>query len=209
MSTASTASIPITSVRDRSGNGTRQLDPVHVVALLESIGALALLEPLVLDRQHRLLAGAHRRAACLLLSEADSIKRRDLFIAMAGKSKVKGMDALVVRVQNVNRSGWESEHADGQVPVRVIDIDAAKNPDEALRVELGENGNRKDYSRDEVLALAGRLRATGYVDRRGRPKRGEKAMQPALAAIIGKSIRHLSGVMSGRHGQVMKISIIL
>lgn len=42
---------------------TRPLDPKHVTDLVESISALGLIEPLVVDQQFILLAGAHRLAA--------------------------------------------------------------------------------------------------------------------------------------------------
>ncbi len=43
-----------------------------------------------------------------------------------------------------------------------------------------------------------RLREAGYVDRAGRPKKGEKAMRPVLAAIIGKSHRFVRGLMNAK-----------
>lgn len=42
---------------------TRKLNQPHVLSLVESITVLGLLEPLVLDRRYRLLAGGHRLAA--------------------------------------------------------------------------------------------------------------------------------------------------
>ena len=46
---------------------TRDLDEGHVRALRESIGALGLIEPIVVDAQHRLLAGGHRCEAIRML----------------------------------------------------------------------------------------------------------------------------------------------
>lgn len=46
---------------------TRETDPGHVRALGESIGALGLIEPIVVDTAQRLLAGGHRVDAIKLL----------------------------------------------------------------------------------------------------------------------------------------------
>ncbi len=51
-------------------NDTRPLHPSHVSDLVESIAALGLIEPLVIDQRGRLLAGAHRLAAISLLKDA-------------------------------------------------------------------------------------------------------------------------------------------
>jgi ParB family transcriptional regulator, chromosome partitioning protein len=51
-------------------NDTRPVHAPHVQALVESIGALGLIEPLVVDQRGKLLAGAHRLAAIAVLKEA-------------------------------------------------------------------------------------------------------------------------------------------
>jgi ParB family chromosome partitioning protein len=51
---------------------TRELDAAHVEALAQSIRALGLIEPIVVDSQHRLLAGGHRHAAVRQLQETDA-----------------------------------------------------------------------------------------------------------------------------------------
>jgi ParB family transcriptional regulator, chromosome partitioning protein len=49
---------------------TRPLDEAHVRDLVESISILGLIEPLVVDRNGKLLAGGHRLAAIKLLKES-------------------------------------------------------------------------------------------------------------------------------------------
>lgn len=49
---------------------TRPLNESHVKDLVESIGALGLIEPLVIDTKGRLLAGAHRLAAITVLKDS-------------------------------------------------------------------------------------------------------------------------------------------
>jgi ParB family chromosome partitioning protein len=70
-----------------------------------------------------------------------------------------------------------------------MDFDAEAEPERALQVEVAENEKRRDYTALEARTLAERLRAAGYVDVKGRPTKGEKALRPALEVIMGKSLR--------------------
>lgn len=78
---------------------------------------------------------------------------------------------------------------DDLVSVRVMPFDAEAEPDRALQVEIAENEKRRDYTVVEARSLAERLRTAGYVDVKGRPAKGEKALRPALEVIMGKSLR--------------------
>lgn len=62
--------IPLGQIKPR-GYDTRPLRPEHVADLAESIAALGLIEPLVVDSRGVLLAGAHRLAAIQSLRETD------------------------------------------------------------------------------------------------------------------------------------------
>lgn len=77
------------------------------------------------------------------------------------------------------------------IPARVMPFDADTEPERALTVEIAENEQRRDYTPPEIRALADRLLAAGYVETRGRPRKGEKALRPALEVIVGKSLRTL------------------
>jgi ParB family chromosome partitioning protein len=63
--------LPLNQIRAR-GSDTRPLDPQHVTDLAESIAALGLIEPLVVDAKGVLLAGGHRLAALQALQETNS-----------------------------------------------------------------------------------------------------------------------------------------
>lgn len=63
--------VQLDSIRDRPGGDTRELNQQHVADLAESIKAVGLIEPLVLDKDNALLAGGHRRAAIGLLQKTD------------------------------------------------------------------------------------------------------------------------------------------
>lgn len=64
------ALMPFAKILSRVSD-TRDLRPEHVDELAESIAVLGLLEPLVVDRRGRLLAGGHRRAAIAQIQETD------------------------------------------------------------------------------------------------------------------------------------------
>jgi ParB family chromosome partitioning protein len=143
---------------------TRPLRPNHVQELAESIAALGLIEPLVIDNQNVLLAGAHRLAA-------------------------------ITHLKTYHPQPFADHFADDLVPVRIMPFDAGANPEKALQVELAENEKRVNYSRDQIEKLASRLRDLNYKETRGRPKKGEKALGPALAVAIGVSTRYVRKVL--------------
>ena len=99
----------------------------------------------------------------------------------------------------------EGPLAAGKVPCRVlVDLDAERDPAAALAAEAAENTARKDYTPAEVQALAQRLRAAGYRETGGRPRRGEKALRPALEMVMGvaknTTRRMLEGMPAGGKG---------
>lgn len=151
------STLPLGKILDRASD-TRELSEQHVNALAESIAVLGLLEPLVVDRRGRLLAGGHRKAAIFVVKEQSP-------------------------------EAYAQHFPTDLVPVRVLEFDADEDPDLALQIEVTENEKRRDYTPDEVRALADRLRNSGYTDVKGRPAKGEKALRTALEVVIGKSIR--------------------
>src|SRR3712207_422263 len=60
--------LPLSQILDRETD-TRSLQSQHVTQLAESIAVLGLIEPLVVDRRGRLLAGGHRQAAIAQIKE--------------------------------------------------------------------------------------------------------------------------------------------
>lgn len=62
--------LPLGKILNRTSD-TRELSSQHVSDLAESISVMGLLEPLVVDRRGRLLAGGHRKAAVFVLKEAN------------------------------------------------------------------------------------------------------------------------------------------
>ncbi|MFE4108429.1 ParB N-terminal domain-containing protein [Almyronema epifaneia] len=162
----SNTKLQIDQIHDRHLGNTRELDAKHVAELADSIAALGLIEPLVVDSQNRLLAGSHRRAAILYLRETEPDTYAERFPA-------------------------------GQIPVQIMPFNSELEPDRALAVEAAENEKRRDYTPTEIKAIAEKLRSAGYEDLKGRPKKGQKPLIPALSVVVGKSMRtvqrHLYG----------------
>ena len=109
---------PLDKILNRETN-TRELNQIHVEALAESIAVLGLLEPLVLDTQNRLLAGAHRLAAIKLLSEQNSASFRRLFPTNLVPVRILPFDAeeepdLALQVEIA-----ENEHRRDYTPAEV------------------------------------------------------------------------------------------
>jgi len=75
----------------------------------------------------------------------------------------------------------------GTIPVRVLEFNAADDPDQAIAIEAAENEKRRDYTPAEVRELADRLVEAGYRNTKGKPRNGQKALTPALMTIVGKS----------------------
>lgn len=98
--------------------------------------------------------------------------------------------AAIALLKDTHPAAYEEHFSDG-IPVRVMDFDASKETDKALAVEIAENEKRKDYSAQEVRAIAERLKDAGFVEVKGRPKKEEKPLMPTLSAVVGKSIRTL------------------
>ncbi|MDX2100880.1 MAG: ParB N-terminal domain-containing protein [Leptolyngbyaceae cyanobacterium bins.59] len=161
---AQESAFPLEQIQPRQED-TRPLNPAHVEALSESIAVLNLIEPLVVDKKGRLLAGGHRLAAIKLLKERQADKFQANFPGEA-------------------------------IPVRTLLFDAEEEPDLALQIEVAENEQRRDYTPSEVKTIAERLRSAGYVDVKGRPRKGQKALMPALAVVVGKHLRTVQRYLS-------------
>jgi ParB family chromosome partitioning protein len=149
--------IPLDRILQRH-HDSRKLVPSHVDNLLESIQTLGLIEPLVVDRTMRLLAGGHR------------------------------LEALR-RLRETNPSAFAAHFPGDHIPIRVMAIDAEANPREAMAIEVAENAQRRNYTPVEVQRIAQRLIKAGYRETVGRPKEGDKSLGPALAVVIGRSLR--------------------
>jgi ParB family transcriptional regulator, chromosome partitioning protein len=92
---------------------------------------------------------------------------------------------------------FEQHFPNSAIPVRVMPFIAANEPERALQVEVAENEYRRDYTPTEVRGIADRLIQAGYKDVKGRPKKGEKVLMPALSTVIGKNRRTIQRYLHG------------
>ncbi len=180
---ASVALVRCSDIRPRASD-TRRAGAAHVVPLAASVAALGLLEPLVVDRNRRLVAGLHRWTVCALLTaepEGREAMAEDLGL------KLSAADLLALGALPAPGDLPEPLRA-SLVPVRVlVDLDAEADPSAALAAEVAENTARRNYTGSEVRDLVDRLRAAGYRETSGRPRAGEKALRPALETVLGCS----------------------
>ncbi len=196
--------VRIDSIRLRKDSDTRALSPRHVVDLAESISVLGLLEPVVVDTSGHLLAGGHRLAALQLLAVTDPEERRAVFLERCGWAS-KNADAtpppeLASLADHITMLGdaplatWYPKHV---IPVQVVDVGGRGGSERALAVEAAENNVRREYTKEEITALAERFKTAGYKTTSGKPKAGEKTMLSALEAAVGRSKRQIQRILTG------------
>ncbi len=193
----SVALLALKAISQRSTD-TRPPRAEHVLALAESIGAIGLVQPPAVDQAGRLIAGLHRLEACrlLLLSEKN---RLDHWQTLAGHPP-GDEDAQRIAALPAPEALPEPLKS-GQVPVRrLVELDAEASPHEALAAEAAENTARHAYTKAEVKELVARLRKAGYREATGRPKRGQRALRPAIELVLGVSrntARRMLGTLEG------------
>jgi ParB family chromosome partitioning protein len=211
-------------IKPRTHGNTRDLDLIHVIDLAESIEALGLLQPIAIDKDNVLVAGEHRLVACHLLSMENNV-RSDYWDEVNKdsrkpfKSEKKKEDAKL-RVMALDHDEFKSKYKDLEIPVVVLPFNSEFDKEQALLAETAENEKRQNYTKEEILSLAEKLRESGYIERAGRPKEGEKSLKTALSVISGKSWRQICRdmktektmtpvIVSKKNRELEKISKIL
>ena len=183
--------LSLDAIRSREQD-TRPAKADQVLALAESICAVGLLQPPAIDKAHRIIAGLNRITACRLLLTHPGQRRTFLSGFQGFNDEMAGrVDALPAIVE------LPEPLAGGKIPVRVmLDLDAHQDPEGALAAEAAENIARRQYVPAEVKSLVKRLHAAGFREVKGRPKKGEKALRPALANILGLDERHVRRLLN-------------
>ena len=181
--------LDLEAIRPRAGTDTRPARAAHVLTLAESVAAVGLVQALTVDKAGRLVAGLHRLEACRLLYLVKPEARAAHLATLDGADRLDPEETRArLRALPVSADLPEPLRA-GKVPCRVLaDLDAEADPDAALAAEAAENTARKAYTPAEVSALAERLRRAGYRDAGGRPRKGERALRPALALVLGVDV---------------------
>ncbi len=98
---------------------TRPLNESHVESLMESIAVLGLIEPLVVDRQNRLLAGGHRLVAIQRLKQDNLIVYEQHFSGDAIPVRTMAFDAESEPELALQCEVAENEHRRDYTPAEV------------------------------------------------------------------------------------------
>lgn len=106
----------------RRQQDTRPLNPLHVDKLCESISALGLLEPLVVDRKNTLLAGGHRLAAIQQLEREDPTKFNEIFPEKLVPVRIMGFDSIEEPSRALEIEIAENEHRRDYSPQEVREL---------------------------------------------------------------------------------------
>ena len=129
---------------------TRPINEAHVNSLAESIAVLGLIEPLVVDRQNRLLAGGHRLAAIQQLKKENSSAYEQHFPEEAIPVRIMPFDAEEDPERALQCEVAENEHRRDYTPaeVRVLAERLKKGGFKRLKGRPGQG------EKSLVLALA-------------------------------------------------------
>jgi ParB family transcriptional regulator, chromosome partitioning protein len=141
------ATYPLNAIKPRQSD-TRPLNPSHVDALMQSISALGLIEPLAIDNRGRLLAGGHRLAAIRQLKEQQPQLFEQHFPGDKIPVRMMDFDAELDPEQALNIEVAENEQRRDYTPseVRVIA--------ERLKAEGYKDGKGRPKAGEKALTPA-------------------------------------------------------
>ena len=114
--------------------------------------------------------------------------------------------AAIRLVKETKPQAYQTHFPNEAIPVRIMPFDAQEDPAKALQCEVAENEHRRDYTPKEVRELAEKLKQAGYSNSAHRPKKGEKALVPALKIIIGKSRATIMRYLQDTQGKEETVS---
>jgi len=166
--------LPLDAILDRFDGDTRAVTPSHAEALADSIAAFGLIQPIVVDRHHRLLAGGHRRAAVAHLRRED--------VAAYERHFSEGVPVYVYDCD-------ASSQPQLALAIEVSENEKRRDYTRAEAIQMATRLRGLGYS---------------YRETAGAPRAGERMLIPALAVMIGKSEktirRYLQGESAAAHG---------
>ena len=183
--------ISLDEIKLRRNGDTRSLNISHVFNLADSIESMGLITSIAVDRDGYLIAGGHRLMALKLLNPTTRAAAVQKMICQersrggqeGAEKSLRLIDELRSTLPVISNFNFD------RVGVNIYELSSAELPDKAIAIEIAENMIREDYSPREVFELYELLLIKGFTDPLGRPKKGERAVKPAIAAIIGKSVR--------------------
>jgi ParB family transcriptional regulator, chromosome partitioning protein len=205
--------LPIEAVLDRHCGDSRELNPIHVEALMDSIAAVGLVQAITVDSKGRLLAGGHRRAAIRTLKETspevyaehfasgvpvltldfDSADDEERALAIEAAENEKRRDytrnevrELAERFRAAGYRTIEGRPKNGQKSLLpALGSIVGKSKSTLLRY-LNDEVPEKTVSPDTVFdpAKAGKV-IEKMLAQKGMPRQVRNALKDALAAING------------------------
>lgn len=117
-------------IQDRDDD-TREINQSHVKSLADSIAVLGLIEPLVIDKNGKLLAGGHRKAAIALLAELNSAAYKTHFPE----------NHVPVRVINIS----SDENPDHAIEIEISENELRKDYSRAEILAIAERLRQAGY----------------------------------------------------------------
>lgn len=116
-------------------------------------------------------------------------------VLLAGGHRLHAIKLL----KNESPDIYQKHFPQNNIPVRVIPFNSKEDAERALKIEVAENEQRRDYTPAEVRAIAERLRKVGYEKVKGRPGENQKPLMPALSVVIGKNIRTIQRYLANEN----------
>lgn len=189
----------------RFGDVRTAIDAEKVVDYAATICDVGLLTAITLTPDLSLVAGKHRLVAFGLahslatdwldLDIAKRIEKIRKHFETWGPAEKVTRDTLEAAASLDTSKFTEKNNPQGRVSAKILAID----PDDReaiLNAEAIENENRKDFQPKDILKLKEEFEALGYVHLKGRPKKGQKSLQLALARCSNKSQRTIQRILN-------------
>lgn len=151
-------SVLFSKIGQRPGGDLRMVSlPFVLDTLAPSIAGVGQIHPIVVDQDYKLVAGAHRLAACTLLA-MEPQARKDWVLRQV-------VDGLLVcdpnKAEHYGNIAQLLEHKPSMpVLVRVVQINSDNDLQQAI--EIAENEVRRDFTREELVRIKELLEARGY-----------------------------------------------
>jgi len=199
--TRPTGTVKMDKILPRHWPPIRAFRPLHAIGLAASIHEDGLVEPIVVDREGRLLAGAHRLGACWLLAAGEGERVVAVLDAMEQLSRpgAKHPDAKIWSPAMVSVPLGTGKLDPLAIPVRIFPFDSAKQRAQAHKIEVTENEQREQMTRPELEAYMDFLQETGkFTFSKGRPPKGVKSGYQEMAANTGINKQTLRKMLSPR-----------
>jgi hypothetical protein len=179
--------MPLADIQLRPNGNRRPLDLREMLYRAESIDAVGLIEPIVVDKDARLIAGLHRLEAFKLLN-LDSYEEKLAHLdELSIETGMKLNQDMKDQLKNFGK-GFSKHHSKGIVPTYIRkDLDWSKNKKSCESVEGAENHQRHNkIDLSPVFKTIESLKGRGYeVMGRGKPKKGQKSLSQGLVQAYG------------------------